>query len=153
MSGDYEFLSRMYGISGAQGIYISYSIAMIPWYYVHGIYFRMASLFWGYHKLGTNEASQRGASSSFTTHLGFTTGRPPPLSNSWTGKSQTGEEIQQCNWPVFLQNSFDTGYNCNLSNAHRTLKIPMYTIGLSARASHNTGYILPVVDPARDSLP
>jgi hypothetical protein len=43
--------------------------------------------------------------------LGFTTGRPPPLSNSWTGKSKTGEEVQQCNWPVFLQNSFDTGYN------------------------------------------
>ena len=37
-------------------------------------------------------------------------------------------------------------------NAHSTL-VSIYAIGLSARASHNAGYILPVVDPSRDSLP
>ena len=73
MSGDYEFLSRMYGITGAQGgvreIYVH--MKMLHLYTMQS---RTAPLLMVHHPLHYDEGTQGGACSVCTAQSGFTAG-------------------------------------------------------------------------------
>ena len=71
MSGDYEFLSRMYGISGAQGTCINMHVHTLYMYmiYVHIMILRTTSLFMVHNHLRFTESAKGTKSNVHTTHF------------------------------------------------------------------------------------